>query len=354
MAEIKKIPARQDIPVEDTWNLADLYENDQAWEAELATLDADREALASYAGHLADSGESLYSFLSAMEAVNEKCGKLAVYTMRKGDEDTRVGAYQAMTGKFMGIYTAMGATMSFETPEIMTISDETLNGFYAQCPSLEKYRRYLTNLRRMKDHVLSEAEEKLLAASGEMSDAPYNIYGMFANADLTFRDALDSQGNAHTVSQGTFVTHQESSDRTLRKNAYESLYDGFGAFKNTAAGLLNAQNKQLKFYADARRYPDAFTASLDGTNVPTSVYLNLIEAVHKNMDKMHRYVRLRKKLLGVDELHFYDIYTPLIADAGKKYTFQEAKQTVYDALAPLGEDYRKILQQGFDNRWIDV
>ncbi len=354
MAETKKIPARQDIPVEDTWNLADLYENDEAWEAEFATLDADREALAAYAGHLADSPETLYNYLTAMEEINEKCGKLATYTMRKGDEDTRVGGYQAMTGKFMGAYVALGAAMSFETPEIMTISDGKLESFYAQYPALEKYRRYLSDLRRRKEHILSEAEEKLLAASGEMSDAPYTIYGMFANADLTFKDALDSNGVSHPVSQGTFVPHQESSDRTLRKNAYESLYDGFGAFKNTAAGLLNAQNKQLKFHADARHYPDAFTASLDGTNVPTSVYLNLIEAVHKNIDKMHRYVRLRKKLLGVDELHFYDIYAPLVADAGSKMTFEESKQVVYDALAPLGEDYRKILQEGFDNRWIDV
>ncbi len=354
MADAKKIRTRQEIPAEDTWNLGDLYVNDEAWETEFATLVQDREALAAFAGHLADSGESLYDYLSLMETVNEKCGKLAVYTMRKGDEDTRVGAYQAMTGKFMSAYVALGAAMSFETPEIMAISDETLEEFYAQYPALGKYRRYLTNLRRMKAHVLGEAEEKLLAAAGEMADAPYNIYSMFANADLTFKDALDSQGNAHPVSQGNFVSHEESSDRVLRQNAYESLYDGFGAFKNTAAGLLNAQNKQLKFYAQARRYPDAFTASLDGTNVPTSVYLNLIEAVHKNLDKLHRYIRLRKKLLGVEELHFYDIYAPLVPDAGSHMSFDQAKQVVYDAMAPLGEDYRKVLQQGFDNRWIDV
>ena len=156
------------------------------------------------------------------------------------------------------------------------------------------------------------------------------------------------------MTQGTFISCQESSDRVLRKNAYESLYHGFAGFKNTAAGLLNAQNKQLKFFAEARRYPNAFESSLDRTNVPTSVYLNLIEAVHKNADKMHRYIRLRKKLLGVDTLHFYDVYTPLVADVDKKIPYSDAKKTVYDSLEPLGEAYRTILQEGFDNRWIDV
>ena len=236
----------------------------------------------------------------------------------------------------------------------MAISDETLDGFYAACPALERFRRYLTDLRRRKAHVLSAAEEKLLAAAGEMSQTPDNVYGMFADADLKFADAVDSQGNAHPVTQGSFIVHMNSEDRTLRKSAYESIYNGFGAFKNTAASLLNAQNKQLKFFAEARRYPNAFEAALDGTNVPTDVYLNLIEAVHKNMDKMHRYVRLRKKILGVDSLHFYDVYTPLVQDLDKKIPYDEGKKLVYEALAPLGEDYRKVLQEGFDNRWIDV
>ncbi len=354
MAQIEKIRTRQEIPVEDTWNLADLFASDEAWEAEFATVEADKNTLAAYAGHLAGSPENLYAFLTLSEQVGTKMSMLANYTMRKGDEDTRNGAYQAMTGKFMGAYVALDAAISFETPEIVAISDETMDSFYAQYPALERYRRYLTDLRRKKAHILSEAEEKLLAAAGEMSQAPDDIYGMFADADLTFRDAADSEGVPHPVSQGTFVRWEESGDRVLRKNVYESLYDGFGAFKNTAAGLLNAQNKQLKFFAEARKYNDAFEASLDRTNVPTSVYLNLIEAVHKNLDKMHRYVRLRKKLLGVDELHFYDIYTPLVQDVDKNIHFAEAKQTVYDSLAPMGEEYRKILKEGFDNRWIDV
>ena len=347
------IRKRTEIPVEDTWDLSDLYASDEAWEKDLECLKEEGDTLASYKDQLCQA-EKLYAYLSAMEQADERADRLGNYCMRKADEDTRNATYQAMSGKFMSAVVELGAQLSFETPEIMAIDDETLEGFYATCPELNRYRRYLTDMRRLRDHVLSPAEEKLLASAGEMSQAPDNIYSLFADADLTFKDALDSEGKPHPVSQGTFVACEESPDRVLRKNAYESLYDGFTSFKNTAAGLLNAQNKQLKFFADARKYPNAFEAALKRTNVPTSVYLNLIEAVHKNADKMHRYIRLRKKLLGLDELHFYDIYTPLVPGVDQKIPFAQAKETVYEALAPMGEAYRKILAEGFENRWIDV
>ena len=349
-----KIRKRSEIPVEDTWALEDLYVSDAVWEQGLETLKDDQEFLASFAGKLGESAQKIYAYMERTEQVNAKAELLANYCMRKADQDTREAACQAMVGKFMSVVVALSAATSFETPEIMDISDEKLDDFYAKLPALERYRRYLTDLRRRKAHVLSPAEEKLLAAAGEMSQAPDNIYGMFADADLTFPDALDSEGNPHPISQGTFVPCQESPDRVLRKNAYESLYHSFGKFKNTAASILNAQNKQLKFFAEARKYENAFEASLDRTNVPTSVYLNLIEAVHKHLPKMHRYVRLRKKLLGVEELHFYDIYTALVSDVDKKIPYGEAKATIYDALAPLGEDYRSVLKEGFESRWIDV
>ena len=353
MSQNQTIRNRAEIPVEDTWNLADLYPSDEAWEQDLQTLKKDGAALAAYAGRLGQA-ENLYAYLYAMEQADEKADRLGNYCMRKADEDTRDPVYQSMSGQFMSTVVELSAACSFETPEIMAIDDETLDGFYAVCPALERYRRYLTDLRRLRKHVLSPAEEKLLAAAGEMSQAPDNIYSLFADADLTFQDALDSDGKPHPVSQGTFVACEESPNRVLRKNAYESLYTGFARFQNTAAGLLNAQNKQLKFFADARKYPSAFEAALNRTNVPTSVYRNLIEAVHQNADKMHRYIRLRKKLLGVDELHFYDVYTPLVADVDAYIPFEEAKKAVYESLAPLGEDYRRILKEGFENRWIDV
>ncbi|MBE6934221.1 MAG: oligoendopeptidase F [Ruminococcaceae bacterium] len=354
MAEMKKIPARSEVSKEDTWAIEDLFPSDEAWEEALSALEADKPKILSYVGRLGESGQTLYDYLYMLEQMDVVFSDLGNYCMRKADEDTRNATYQAMSGKFMNVAVAMSAAQSFDTPEIMAIEDETLEQFYTQCPALERYRRLLTDTRRRKAHTLSEAEEKLLAAAGEMANAPDSIYGAFADADITFPDAVDSNGEHHTLTQGTYISCVESPDRELRRSAYENLYHTFGNFKNTAAATLNAQGKQLKFYADARKYPSTLDAALDRTNVPTSVYLNLIEAVHQNMDKMHRYVRLRKKLLGLDELHFYDVYTSLIPDVDKKIPFAQAKQTVYEGCAPLGEEYRKILKEGFDNRWIDV
>ena len=354
MADVKKIPERCEIAVEDTWAVEDLFPSDDAWEQELLTLKDDQDVLASFAGKLCENGENLLNYLQAMEQMEVKADRLGNYASRMTDVDTRVAKYQAMSGRYMTAVVALNAATSFETPEIMALSDEQLEAFYAQTPGLERYRRYLTNLRRRKAHILSPVEEKLLAAAGEVAQTPSKVFGAFSNADLTFPDVEDSQGKKYPLSQSTFVPYEESQDRVLRKNAYETFYHTLAGFKNTTAAALNAQGKQLKFFADARKYPSTLDAALDRTNVPTSVYLNLIEAVHQNMDKMHRYVRLRKKLLGVDELHFYDVYAPLLPDSEQDIPFAEAKQMVYDALYPLGDDYRKILKEGFDNRWIDV
>ena len=345
---------RADIPTEDKWAIEDLYATDALWESELKSLEKDKEILTSFAGHLAESAGQLLRYLEMTEQTEVKVGRLANYCMRKSDEDTRNSACQAMVGKFMSIAVALSTATSFETPEIMAIADDTLADFYRQEPALERYRRYLTDLRRRKEHILSPKEEKILAAAGEMAQAPDNIYGMFSDADLTFSDAIDGKGEKHPLTQSTFVHYQENADRELRRSAYENLYTGFAAFKNTAAGLLDAQNKQLKFFANARNYASAFDASLDENNVPTSVYLNLIDAVHQNLDKMHRYVRLRKKLLGVEDLHFYDIYAPLVGEVDKNIPFADAKDAVYKSVAPLGERYSNIIKEGFENRWIDV
>ena len=354
MSNSETIRTRDQIPQEDTWALEDLYSSDESWEQALSALAARKDQAAAFAGKLGESGETLCAFLHLVEDVDGQTELLANYAMRKADQDTRNATYQAMVGKLMGVLTAVSAAFSFSTPEIMAIPEETLEGFYKAAPELERYRRYLNNERRRKAHTLSAAEERLLAAAGEMANAPDTVFGSFINADMRYPDAVDSEGKPHALSQSTFVPLEESGDRALRKSAYENLYNTLGGMRNTAAGLLDAQNKQQKFFAEARKYGSAREAALDGTNVPVSVYDNLIEAVHQNMDKMHRYVRLRKKLLGVDELHFYDVYTPLLKDEPAKIPFAQAKQTVYDALYPLGDGYRAILKEGFENRWIDV
>lgn len=354
MSNSEAIRTRDQIPQEDTWALEDLYPSDESWEQALSALTARQSEAAAFAGKLGESGETLCAFLHLVEDVDGQSELLANYAMRKADQDTRNAAYQAMVGKLMGVLTAVGAAFSFATPEIMAIPEETLEGFYKAAPALERYRRYLNNERRRREHTLSAAEERLLAAAGEMANAPETVFGSFLNADMRYPDAVDSDGKPHALSQSTFVPLEESGDRALRKSAYENLYNTLGGMRNTAAGLLDAQNKQQKFFATARKYGSAREAAMDRTNVPVSVYDNLIEAVHQNMDKMHRYVRLRKKLLGVDELHFYDVYTPLLKDEPAKIPFAQAKQTVYDALYPLGDGYRAILKEGFENRWIDV
>ena len=354
MSNSETIRARDQIPQEDTWALEDLYPSDESWEQALSALTARQAEAAAFAGKLGESGETLCAFLHLVEDVDGQSELLANYAMRKADQDTRNATYQAMVGKLMGVLTAVSAAFSFATPEIMAIPEETLEGFYKAAPGLERYRRYLNNERRRREHTLSAAEERLLAAAGEMANAPETVFGAFLNADMRYPDAVDSEGKPHALSQSTFVPLEESGDRALRKSAYENLYNTLGGMRNTAAGLLDAQNKQQKFFATARKYGSAREAAMDRTNVPVSVYDNLIEAVHRNMDKMHRYVRLRKKLLGVDELHFYDVYTPLLKDEPAKIPFAQAKQTVYDALYPLGDGYRAILKEGFENRWIDV
>ena len=354
MEKTNKIRKRSEIPVEDTWALEDLYVNEEDWEQDLALLEQERGELASFAGKIAYDPFVLCDYLTRMEQANARVDRLANYCMRKADEDTRDSSGQARVGKLMNVAVALDADCSFETPEIMAVTDDTMAQFYANCPGLERYRRYLTDVRRRKEHVLSGAEEKLLASVGELSQTPTNVFNSFLNADLTFPDAVDWEGKSHPLSQSTFITYQESPDRVLRKSAYENVYHTLNGFRNTSAAILNAQGKQLAFFAKARKYNSALEASLDQNNVPVSVYLNLIDAVHKNMDKMHRYVRLRKKLLGVEELRFYDVYTQLVPGVDQKIPFADAKQTVYDSLAPLGERYRTILKEGFDNRWIDV
>ena len=354
MDETKKIPERSEIAEQDKWAVHDIYATDELWEQDLAKAKELIPTYVGFVGKLGESAQKLLEFCELEENTSILSDALANYAMRCSDADTRDSKYQAMVGRLMSAYVELGAAGSFATPELMAIPDETMEKFFAECPKLERYRRFLAEARRRREHTLSPQEEKLLAAAGEMANAPSNTFGKFNNADLVFPDAVDAQGNRHPLSQGTYISYMESEDRALRKSAFETLYHTYGCFKNTIASVLSAQVKQLEFFAKARKYNSSLEASLDRTNVPTEVYTNLIEAVHKNMDKMHRYVKLRKKLLGVDELHMYDLYTPLVAGVDKKASIDEAKAIIYDALAPLGDDYRKILEEGFDNRWIDV
>ncbi len=350
----KKIPVRSEADPKYTWALEDVYANNDVWKADLEKARALPTQLAAYKGHLGDSAQKLLEFLQLGDGISVLFDSLYGYAQRRSDEDTANSLYQGMTSQAMSAMVAVDAASSFETPELLAIPDDKLEQFYQEEPALETYRLALTRIRSKRAHILSDAEEKLLAAAGEMSQAPDSVYSVFADADLKFPSATDKDGNSHPVTHGTYIPLMHSADRVLRKSAFASLYSVYGQFRNTAAALLSAQVKQLKFYADARKYDSTLQASLDGNYVPTEVYTNLISAVHENMAPMYRYVDLRRKLLGVDELHMYDLYTPIVSDVDVNIPYEEAKQTVYDALACMGDDYRAILKEGFDNRWIDV
>ena len=350
----KKIPVRSEADPKYTWALEDVYANNDVWKADLEKARALPAQLAAYKGHLGDSAQKLLEFLQLGDGISVLFDSLYGYAQRRSDEDTANSLYQGMTSQAMSAMVAVDAASSFETPELLAIPDDKLEQFYKDEPALETYRLALTRIRSKRAHILSDAEEKLLAAAGKMSQAPDSVYSVFADADLKFPSATDKDGNSHPVTHGTYIPLMHSADRVLRKSAFASLYSVYGQFRNTAAALLSAQVKQLKFYADARKYDSTLQASLDGNYVPTEVYTNLISAVHENMAPMYRYVDLRRKLLGVDELHMYDLYTPIVSDVDVNIPYEEAKQTVYDALACMGDDYRAILKEGFDNRWIDV
>ena len=350
----QSIPKRSEVPEEMTWNLKDMFESDQAWMAEYEAMKEFPAKIAAFQGTLARSAQDLLAWFRLQDEIELRLSVLMGYASCKGDEDTGNSFYQDVRGKAMNVYVSIASAAAFATPEIMAISDETLDRFYAEQPELETYRRSLYQIRRRKDHILSPAEERLLASAGEMANASENIASVFRNADQIFPDVTDSQGNVHPLTDATFVPLLTSPDRELRRRAFETYYKQLGQYKNTIAATLDGQFKQLCFFANARHYDSTIQASLDATEVPVPVYMNLIEAVHNNLDKMYRYVALRKKLLGVDELHMYDVYTPIVADADQAISYEQAKETVLEALQVLGQDYVDLLKEGFNNRWIDV
>ena len=352
--ETNKIPARADVPEKDKWAIQDLFATDDDWRAALAKAKEFIPRITAFRGRLAESGAALLSFFRLDDEISLAFDALVHYAQRRSDEDTRVAAYQEMVSQVTRFAVEIQSAAAFETPELLAISDEDMNRLYAEAPELELYRLNIDRIRRRREHVLSDKEEAILAAAGEMAASPDDIYSMLNDADLKFPDAVDKDGNKHPVTHGTFIPLMQSYDRVLRKSAFDSLYSVYGQFRNTSAATLSAQLKQLLFFANVRKYPSTLDAALDGNEVPTEIYRNLIDAVHRSFAPMYRYVALRKKLLGVDELHMYDLYVPVVDGVEMKFTFEEAKEIALKALAPLGEDYLNLLREGFANGWIDV
>lgn len=349
-----RIPQREDVAVENKWSINDIYSSDEAWESDFSKAQTYVEKIASYNGTLRKSPDKLLEYLKLDDELTLIFDSLINYAQRKNDEDTRVAKYQDMCSRLEALYVQIAGAASFVTPEILSISDDDMERFFKEKSGLELYRRSLERIRRRRSHYLSENEERIIALTGEMMGTPENVFSMFNDADLKFPDAVDKDGNLHQITHESYIPLVQSEDRVLRKSAFDNLYHTYESFKNTSAAMLSAQVKTLVFNARARKYNSTLEAALDANEVDTSVYRNLIDAVHENMDAMHRYVRLRKKALGVDELHAYDLYTPIVEGIEDNVPYEQAKKEVYESLAPMGEEYRAIFRQGLEQGWIDV
>lgn len=353
MAE-KKIPQRSEISAEHKWKLEDLYESDEAFEKALEEAGAYPEKITAFHGRISENAADLLAYLRLDDEITEVARNLIHYSNRKSDEDTRVSKYTGYCDKVEMLLTAIGSAGAFAVPEILTISDEKMQDFYEQEDGLKLYELCLSRIFKRREHILTPAEERILAMSGEMRSTPSTVFSMLDNADMKFPDAVDKDGKAHQVTHGSYIPLMQGEDRVLRKSAFENLYHTYKSFENTYSAILSGHLKTLGFNANVRKYENTLEAALDSTEVPQSVYHSLIEAVHANMDKMYRYVELRKNLLGVDELHYYDLYAPMVSDVNMKITYDEAKEMVLNAVKPLGESYVELMKKGLTSGWIDV
>lgn len=350
----RELPKRSEVKEEYTWDVSAMYASKAAWEADLKEVVTIVSDLAKLEGSVMASAEKLLTALELGARAEQKIDLAFNYAERLFDQDQKNTEHQAMSQKMYGVMTDYQSRTAFVVPEILAADKTTLAQYFAEKKELELYRGLVDEILRTKEHVLSAEMEKLVAMTGEMAQTPEQVYSIINNADLIYPEIEDENGEKVRLSHGNFVPFEESGDRRVRKDAFEAFYSIYKQFAGTIAGLYNGQVKQQIFYAKARNYASTLEAAVDANNVPAKVYRNLVETVNANMDKMHRYVKLRKKCLGVDELHMYDIYTPMIADAAKKVSYDEAKETVLKALAPLGEDYVATVKEGFENRWIDV
>ena len=353
MAE-DRLRMRSEVPEEFTWKLEDIFSSDDAWMEEYRSLGDIPVKAAEFQGKLGSDAKVLLDFFRLQDEIEERLSRLFVYANGRSDEDTANSFYQDLAGKARGVMVAISGAASFAGPEIMAIPDDILDGFYKDEPDLETYRRSIYLIRRMKAHMLSPESEMVLALAGEAAASPDNIGSVLRNADMKFPDIESADGTARQMTEDNLPFLLEDPDVDFRRRAFKAYYSRMGEFRNTFAATLDAKYKQLLFFQRARRYGSTLEAALDENEVPTEVYTNLIDAVHRNLDKMYRYVCLRKKILGLDELHMYDVYVPIVGEAAQKVSFEEAKDTVLKALSVLGDDYTALLREGFDKRWVDV
>lgn len=350
---MQKAKQRSEIAQQDKWRIEDIYATDEAWEADYNECIRRAKEKCAYQGRLAESALILYQALKESDEADLLVEHVYVYAFMKYYEDTANAVYQEMSGRAQAAVTKLSEKYAFLTPEILAIDEKKMQE-YLNSDTLALYRHALKDILVKKDHALSEKEERLLAMAGQVTASPNEIFSKFNNADVKFGTILDEDGNEVELTNGRYSVFMESNDRSVRENAFKALYRQYGNYKNTLAATYYANVKQACFYAKARKYDSTLQMYLSGSFIPEKVYHNLIETVHNNLDKMHAYVSLRKQVLGVDELHFYDIYAPMVSDITMKIPYEEAKDIALKALAPLGEEYLSKVKEGFESGWVDV
>ena len=344
---------RSEISDEYKWSVKDLYSSDELWNNDYEKALKSTQEKSSFEGCVMDSADTLADALSESEKDDYITERLYVYAFMRYYEDTSDGTYQQMSGKAQMLAVKMSEKYSFLVPEIMAADDDKVARFL-DSDKIKPYRHLLCDMLAKKEHTCSQKEEKLLAMASQMADSPSDIFSKFNNADVKFGKVHDEHGDEKELTSAGFSVFMESRDRNVRKEAFYALYRQYKSYINTLAASYYGNVKQAVFFANARNYESTLQIYLSGSFIPESVYTNLIDTVNNNLDKMHDYVSLRKKTLGVDELHFYDIYAPLTSDYTVKVSYENAKETVLDALKILGDDYVSQVKKGYESGWVDV
>ena len=344
---------RNEIPEQYKWKIEDLYADNDAWEADFTKLQQGMEDIKKYEGTLAKSAENLLSLMKKSDELNQLAENVYVYANQRLHEDTSNAYYQGLSGRAQMLLVQMSECSSFVEPEILSIPENVLEEMLKE-EGLQVYKTYFGRLLRKKEHILSKEMEELLAGVDEVAEGAKDTFMMFNNADIKFPTITGEDGEPIEITHGKYIKLLESQNREVRKAAFEGLYESYGKFKNTLAAVYRSNVKQAGFFAKARKYKSSLEASLSGSAIPVEVYDSLIESVHAHLPALHEYVRVRKEKLGVDELHMYDLYVPMVGEADKKIPYEEAKEIVLNGLAPLGEDYVALLKKGFSEGWIDV
>ncbi len=350
----KQLPKRDEVPKEYTWNLEDIFATDEAWEKEFKQVQELMPDLTSFKGKLGESADTLYQALTKQDEIAERFGRLFTYAHMRYDQDTGNSYYQGLNDRASGLASKLGQSMAFLVPEILSIPEDKLSQFLKEHEKLKRYEHALNEINEQRPHVLNESEESILAQVAEVTANPGKTFGMLNNADITFPNIKDEDGEEVPVTHGRILNFFESDNRRVRRDAFEAVYGTYKKYRNTLASTLNGQVKKNLFSANVRKYETARKAALSKNHIPEIVYDRLVETVNKNLHLLHRYVRLRKRVLKLDEIHNYDLYTPLVKDVDMTVTYEEAKELVLKGIEPLGEDYVKIVEEGYKNRWIDV